>query len=612
MLYIKKRIFSLFLVFLLFFGLISGVFGNYEETSLDTRTAIANRLVLSSGTDTIGELYKGATNQDFKDAIFANALSVKDEDLEYNKITTNLLNTENKLPDGNSIVVLTSNDLIKSLCAADSQACGQSLMNVALDDKNPSQENAQNIAFSLVSDGTVKWSVGDLATFGYKSGEALNQSEEYRKALAKVQGTDCDGFFGSMWCSITDGQNTKENYLSGLENSLIGLKSSYSVVPAGNIILGEESKTLGYFGKDIEGVTVDCKGESVNNCYTANLDKFEAYCKKNDVKDCSGTFKSQLTQRASITSDTKETLNVNLYINYLTTLQEAGITGIDIDKCKDANICAEVAKAAVDLVCEDGAWMNPDCIKAIAGQKAIEQHEQHSYSIGMTSLLGALTQSDPKALAAAKTFFGAEADYSSLGKLGKEFSAGICEAKVEGYLDKTVKNSGSATKYGCLDNPDWEENDPSNPCLDVIVDLRAKRTEIMPDNFTAISFSYYIHSPLDEDIRFIVAMSYIANGKKEKELLLNTTKVEADSVSSDLHNFDIELTSQDASDFKIAITAFYGDSTTVYENIGTNIILATAEAYYSGDGNTAGNEESQASNPSQDLTSEDMLDLANI
>jgi hypothetical protein len=562
---------------------------------------IENNLIF----DDLSTIYKGVTNKVLADAMMGQAL----------KYTQDALNVG---------IMETDYSKIEALCKGDSEKCGQSLFDVALAESTKTQpltseqetakQLAQDLAFSLINDGTVKWTVGDISNFGYQSGEALADAENYREALTKIQKTDCDGFFGSMWCSVSDGQNTKENYLNGLKTSIDKIKSDFVVMPSDGIVIGSESKTLGYFGKDVEGVTFDCNSVTVKTCIDNNKVNIENYCTKNKIKgDCNEFFTSELEKLAVIKDGTglqsegkaldKDGYNDALYNNFLGTL--------DAESCKGLVDCQEKADAAVEAACPDGAFMDPTCIKAIAGQKAIEQYEQHTYSVGMVSLMGALTQSDPKALDAAKTLFGAEADYSGLGKLGQEIPAGICEAKIEGYLDKTIESAGTATKYGCLDNPDFEENDPSNPCLNVIVDLRAKRTEVTPDNFTAVSFSYYIHAPEDEAIKFVVAMSYVANGKKEKELLLNVTNVDENGVGADFHNFDIELTNKDATDFRIAIAAFYSDDS-VYENVGATIILATPGAYYSEEGNTQGNEEEQSSNPSQDLSPQEMLDLANI
>ena len=224
----------------------------------------------------------------------------------------------------------------------------------------------------------------------------------------------------------------------------------------------------------------------------------------------------------------------------------------------------------------------------------------------------------------AARLFGFSTNYNRVPDfLKKSFPSQICEAKISGYLDKTVSNNGGQTKYGSCN----EVLDPRDPnidrgqCIQVIGDVRAQRTEITPDEKTDITYSAFIRAPDDNDVKYIVAFSYkLKNGNLKKEILTKNISTLSKGDTKDLYqnvNFPLNYTKSEVlpNSFKVYLLVINPDRS-IYlflrspiELISFNSRIASVyqeKAYNSG--NTEGNSDAK-NNDNSELTENNLLDL---
>ncbi|USN43946.1 MAG: YdcH family protein [Candidatus Woesearchaeota archaeon] len=207
--------------------------------------------------------------------------------------------------------------------------------------------------------------------------------------------------------------------------------------------------------------------------------------------------------------------------------------------------------------------------------------------------------------------FGVEKDYSNVPSLLKEeIPSTVCLLKIDGYLDKEEENGGGVTQYGCeLDGDKSSNDDPS--CVNVLLDLRAQRTPIAPDNTTVITYSMYLRGSTKSDVQYMIALSYYEDGKKKKYPLSELINLSKGGVASLYHNVIFEVNSTgtvEPNSFEIGVVAVYPDKS-VYTSKTYPIVLIEVGDVYTGTtfANSAGNTAAQAQ--SDPLTTDDMLSL---
>lgn len=207
--------------------------------------------------------------------------------------------------------------------------------------------------------------------------------------------------------------------------------------------------------------------------------------------------------------------------------------------------------------------------------------------------------------------FGVEKDYSNVPSLLKEeIPSTVCLLKIDGYLDKEEENGGGVTQYGCELDGDKSSNDDPN-CINVLLDLRAQRTPIAPDNTTVITYSMYLRGSTKSDVQYMIALSYYEDGKKKKYPLSELINLSKGGVASLYHNVIFEVNSTgtvEPNSFEIGVVAVYPDKS-VYTSKTYPIVLIEVGDVYTGTtfANSAGNTAAQAQ--SDPLTTDDMLSL---
>lgn len=226
----------------------------------------------------------------------------------------------------------------------------------------------------------------------------------------------------------------------------------------------------------------------------------------------------------------------------------------------------------------------------------------------------------------AARLFGFSSNYNRVPDfLRKTFPSQICEAKISGYLDKTVNNDGGQTKYGSCN----EVLDPRNPnidpgkCIQVIGDVRAQRTEITPDKKTDITYSAFIRAPDDNSVKYIVAFSYkLKNGNIKKEVLTKNISSVSKGDTKDIYqslNLPLNYTKSEVypNSFKVYLLVINPDKsiylflTSPIELISFNSRTTSVyqeDAYNSGNGD--GNTDAK-NNENSKLTVNDLLNMIN-
>lgn len=239
-------------------------------------------------------------------------------------------------------------------------------------------------------------------------------------------------------------------------------------------------------------------------------------------------------------------------------------------------------------------------------------------------ILTLLTNPDQNSIKAAK-LFGFEANYSNVPAFLKEsVPSQICLAKIDGYLDKQVANTvngqGGITSYGCSQDYTQTYNEqtkkyekvPNTQCLDVLADLRAQRTQITPDNKTLISYSYFLRSPPNTKVKYVIAISYKeGNTIKKKQIIalteLNGTKNGFDNVEIALNG---SVSSIDENSFTINLLAVY-ENKKVYQKISYPIPPISYGDSYSAPipakASTSNEANSNGGSQNAELSTDDML-----
>ncbi len=233
---------------------------------------------------------------------------------------------------------------------------------------------------------------------------------------------------------------------------------------------------------------------------------------------------------------------------------------------------------------------------------------------GIYKAISILTNPDENALKASKLFGLDEAfnfkDNALYDVFGEPFPSNICIAKIDGYLDDQQNTNGGVTSYQFgTDDPDEKLSERS---INVRYDLRAQMTRVTPDAKVSISYSYFVKAPFEEDLQFIIAVSYVADNKVKKVALTDLKSIKGGEKSNGFETVDLPLnsTNVDENSFQIGLVAVDSTKSPVY-SVTTPIILITSGTnnynINSGSGNSQGNTNAQSNANSFGV--EDMLNL---
>lgn len=214
-------------------------------------------------------------------------------------------------------------------------------------------------------------------------------------------------------------------------------------------------------------------------------------------------------------------------------------------------------------------------------------------------VIAALMNPDQNALLASE-LFGFESDFSDLPEwLTEDTASLICLAKIDGYLDTQVEsqfedsagNSGARgiTQYGCSleDGLEFDSNTGTYqptvglPCVEVLADLRAERTPLLPTGEVQITYSYYLKSPPNVNISYMLYAAYNLENQSKTELQplflhrngsLDIRVLEAGEDISDFRVARIPengtlVTPIGDESIKLLLQAFYTDGSTIQEYV---------------------------------------------
>ncbi len=444
--------------------------------------------------------------------------------------------------------------------------------------------------------------------------ELLKQYEE-----AKCGDTMIVSYLCKTFTNVNEDDLIRESYINKLKETEIVTKDLIdkydleNTCDVGDSIFECNSK-LNTVTEDIiknNYLTGICDvGDSIESC---NI-KIENY---NSESEENSFDKLETSNKISFDIDSRNEIKANVF------LENNNIKGGDIYTYCSGDLNSESCIEAVDN-CEE-TCSDCDCNKIKDDFEIAYDLSEREDSMYYTLLKG-LFQPSEDALQAAK-LFGFEADYSNVPDvLRQSFPSQVCEAKIDGYLDKDIEVLGGTSQYGsCTEEIDAiETNEDKNKCSQVIGDIRAQRTQITPDLKTDITYSAFIRAPSSGSVKLIIALSYkLKNGELNKLLITdNATEISNGEIKSIYEhvNLLINKTSEevDENSFKIYLLAVHSDNSQ-YLNLVTPVYLMTfddrtASIYDDGlygEGNDEGNLIVTNEGESRDISTDEMLSWIN-
>jgi hypothetical protein len=251
-------------------------------------------------------------------------------------------------------------------------------------------------------------------------------------------------------------------------------------------------------------------------------------------------------------------------------------------------------------------------------------------------VISALMNPDQQAVSASR-LFGFEADYSKLPQwLTEDTASLICLAKIDGYLDTQLEtqfedgvgNSGARgiTQYGCSIEKELEFDPNSGeyvqaegqPCVEVLADLRAERTPILPNGEVQITYSGYLRAPPTTNISYMIYAVYLEENKSNPTLeplfvysngTLNPRQINAGQDESFYNTIRIPLEGELKTPIaeegvKVLLQSYFsgGSEPQEYVNIITPAYEITAASYRDPLGQRTATEDPSNSNPEETTT----------
>lgn len=271
-----------------------------------------------------------------------------------------------------------------------------------------------------------------------------------------------------------------------------------------------------------------------------------------------------------------------------------------IDTINEDSFCEDIGETGEGNSCSTIKSIVRDIVRAQSSNELIEVGSVYYFVEG-------LLNPDQMGVNAAR-LFGFEANYADLPPfIRDDLGTSMCIGKINGYLDKDVEANRGVTRY-----------EVTNTSRDILItgDIRAQRTEITPDNKTAITYSYFIRAPEDFSLTYLLALSYIDGSGNQKVSILEPQPLPAGESSSGFDNIaitvdDPETVERDS--FRIGLLGVKEGTQTTHLSLIYPIILISSGDSYFKQGSIANDEGNSqvtgAGDNNNSLDESDMLDL---
>jgi hypothetical protein len=195
----------------------------------------------------------------------------------------------------------------------------------------------------------------------------------------------------------------------------------------------------------------------------------------------------------------------------------------ELKSCSEEEvICNDIS----DLTCKSDDYRCKLIKEEVDEVERYSKKETYTETSTAFDVISVIMNPDQDAVLASK-LFGFEADYSKLPQwLTEDTASLICLAKIDGYLDTQLEtqseddvgNQGArgVTQYGCsIEREDEFDGNTGEyvptagqPCVEVLADLRAERTQILPNDEVRITYSGYLRAPPTTNISYMLYAVY--------------------------------------------------------------------------------------------------------
>lgn len=287
-----------------------------------------------------------------------------------------------------------------------------------------------------------------------------------------------------------------------------------------------------------------------------------------------------------------EDYNNNLEEGYDNLIYDLGLS------CTDVLICQELIDNGNGIACVGGVSVQDCDEKKEILKKSLDEYDkkQQVTTNAAFDVISILANPDPNALKASKFFkFDEKFNFknSSIYQFfGDPLPSKICLAKIDGYLDNEQNTGGGVTRYKF--NRDVRNFGSPVETLNVLYDLRAQRTKMTPDGKSVISYSYFLRAPDNEELKYIIAISYVGDGQIKKLALTDMKTVSPSKTGNGFESVEIPLnsTTVDEYSFQIGLVAVGASKQPYYSTIAPIVLINAGDSYASissGSGNSAGN-----------------------
>ncbi len=397
-------------------------------------------------------------------------------------------------------------------------------------DSLPEDDVLKTQFIDKMKSGDIKYTEEDFGRFLAQENNALSP-EDFQKLVEAANTGNCqESNWGKTICGWLNNIDATELQVKQFEDDIGDIFS--------NIKINEDLYV------EIEGkeVIFNCYGVTVNEC-RGNL---ENICSdQEDKQECISKAERLLNNYKTINGENFREVNQQIFDRLFDeyNLCDGKSGGLceeikdgeepnDIQKVCFNDITSSACNDAIKDLCTDGS---PACD---AYEDLSRKMRQEGYTETSTAfdVIATLMNPDQNALLASE-LFGFESDFSDLPEwLTEDTASLICLAKIDGYLDTQVEsqfedsagNSGARgiTQYGCS-LEDGLEFDPNSgtyqptvgqPCVEVLADLRAERTPLLPTGEVQITYSYYLKSPPNVNISYMLYAGYHLENQSNLEL----------------------------------------------------------------------------------------------
>ena len=309
-------------------------------------------------------------------------------------------------------------------------------------------------------------------------------------------------------CIFSNYINEEKEFKKNLQSEITLIETSYkefSTIP--EITIGKTKNV--------------CEGTNPSQCQSKVVDLCN---KQKEPQNCISLASLEIEKNSRFSNDLEILENNN------NDLREKIVNNV----CKDkGNVCitemnnclisSDGCDDTIQKICKDATNKNTCIDRLELGEDQVER----SSLIKTTKtfdIINAVLNPDREGLDAA-ALFGFESKYDQKWQIYDSASY-VCLAKYGGYLDTqeenqvedSVGNTGATgiTQYGCTTDLELGysvesgERIPigSNPCREIIADLRAERTPILPSREVQLTYSGYLKAPPSTNISYMLYAIY--------------------------------------------------------------------------------------------------------